>query len=63
MHIAPGCGAEDFELSKEFDLPVVAPLNEDGVYLDGFDWLSGLSVHDVAGDIFISLAGKGCLLS
>ena len=58
VHIAPGCGAEDFQLSKEFDLPVVAPLNEDGIYLEGFTWLSGRSVHDVAPDIFGSLREK-----
>ena len=58
VHIAPGCGAEDFELSKEFNLPVLAPLNEDGFYLDGFDWLTGLSVHDVAEDIFVRLREK-----
>ena len=27
VHIAPGCGAEDFELGVEFDLPALAPLN------------------------------------
>ena len=58
VHIAPGCGAEDFQLSKEHDLPVVAPLNEDGIYLEQFDWLAGRSVHDVAGDIFESLREK-----
>ncbi|MCC6315735.1 MAG: class I tRNA ligase family protein, partial [Thermomicrobiales bacterium] len=41
VHIAPGCGKEDFALSKEFDLPVVAPINEFGVYVDGFGFLSG----------------------
>ena len=30
------------------DLPVIAPLNEFGVYVDGFAWLSGQYVHDVA---------------
>jgi isoleucyl-tRNA synthetase len=58
VHIAPGCGAEDFQLGKEFDLPVVAPLNEDGIYLEGFDWLSERSVHDVATDIFANLREK-----
>ncbi len=58
VHIAPGCGAEDFQLGKEFDLPVIAPLNEDGIYLDGFNWLSERSVHDVAADIFNSLREK-----
>lgn len=61
VHIAPGCGAEDFELSKEHDLPVIAPLTEDGIYLDGFDWLTGRDVMDVAEDIFTSLRDKGIL--
>jgi isoleucyl-tRNA synthetase len=42
VHIAPGAGAEDFKLGKEIGLPVIAPLTEDGHYLAGFDWLSGL---------------------
>ncbi|MHA1992655.1 MAG: isoleucine--tRNA ligase, partial [Candidatus Hodarchaeales archaeon] len=39
VHIAPGCGAEDNELGKKLDLPVLAPLTEDGNYLPefGFD--------------------------
>ncbi len=59
VHIAPGCGAEDFQLGKEFDLPIIAPLNEDGLYIDGFDWLIGRSAHDVAPDIFENLNEKG----
>ncbi|MCA9937573.1 MAG: isoleucine--tRNA ligase [Anaerolineales bacterium] len=59
VHIAPGCGAEDFALSKEHDLPVVAPLDENGVYVDGFGWLMGRSAHDVADDIFADLRQKG----
>ncbi len=59
VHIAPGCGAEDFDLSKEHDLPVIAPLDENGIYVDGFDWLIGRSAHDVAPDIFQNLHEKG----
>ncbi len=55
VHIAPGCGAEDFQLSKEHDLPVVAPLDENGIYVAGFDWLTGRDVATVADDIFASL--------
>ncbi len=58
VHIAPGCGAEDFDLSHEHKLPVLAPLNEDGIYVEGFDWFTGRSVHDVAEDIFMSLREK-----
>ncbi len=59
VHIAPGCGAEDFGLGKEFDLPVIAPLDENGVYVEGFDWLSERDVMGVAKDIFENLNEKG----
>ncbi len=59
VHIAPGCGAEDFELGREFGLPVVAPLDENGIYVDGFGWLSGRMVDSVAEDIFGELREKG----
>src|SRR5262245_56035623 len=48
VHIAPGCGKEDFLLGKEQGLPPVAPLGEDGVFLDGFGWLTGLSAVEPA---------------
>ena len=35
VHIAPGCGAEDFGLGKQFGLPAIAPLDEEGVFVDG----------------------------
>lgn len=41
VHIAPGCGKEDFGLGKEVGLPPIAPLSEDGVYLEGFGELTG----------------------
>ncbi len=59
VHIAPGCGAEDFQLSKEFALPVVAPMDELGIYGPGFDWLTGMSVHEVRQPIFDNLRQKG----
>jgi isoleucyl-tRNA synthetase len=43
VHIAPGCGKEDFQLGKQVGLPPVAPLTEDGLYLDGFGQLTGKS--------------------
>jgi isoleucyl-tRNA synthetase len=61
VHIAPGCGKEDFALSKEFNLAVVAPINEFGVYVDDFDWLTGSYVHEVATPIMRNLEEKGIL--
>ncbi|MBA3627637.1 MAG: class I tRNA ligase family protein, partial [Chloroflexi bacterium] len=48
VHIAPGCGAEDFQLGRALALPVVAPLDEAGHYLEGFGWLSGLDAQGAA---------------
>ena len=47
VHIAPGCGAEDFSLGKEYNLHVLAPLDEFGVYVNGFGWLTGMNVTQV----------------
>jgi len=59
VHIAPGCGAEDFQLSKQYSLPVIAPLDEAGVFVEGFDWLTGRPVQQVAQPIFDNLQQKG----
>ena len=47
VHIAPGCGREDFGLAKEFNLAVLAPVNEFGIYSEGYDWLSGRRAADL----------------
>ncbi|HXK33749.1 MAG TPA: DUF5915 domain-containing protein, partial [Dehalococcoidia bacterium] len=46
VHIATGCGKEDFALGKEYGLPVIAPVDDEGVYVDGFGPLTGR----IAGD-------------
>jgi len=61
VHIAPGCGAEDFQLGREYHLPLVAPLEEEGYFLDGFGWLSGKHVSEVPEPIFEDLKQKGLL--
>jgi len=60
VHIAPGCGKEDFDLLGGLGgFPVIAPLNEAGVYVDGFGPLSGKFAGDVKDDVFASLREKG----
>jgi isoleucyl-tRNA synthetase len=59
VHIAPGCGAEDFQLGKALGLPVVAPLDEAGIFLDGFGSLTGRDVRDVADPIVEHLRREG----
>lgn len=61
VHIAPGCGREDFALSKEFNLPVIAPVDEFGVYIEGYDWLTGQKASNVGQEIAENLAQKGLL--
>jgi len=61
VHIAPGAGKEDFALGKELDLAVIAPLDESGIFIDGFDWLTGRDVADVNEPIFDDLRSKGLL--
>ncbi|MFQ6099478.1 MAG: class I tRNA ligase family protein, partial [Armatimonadota bacterium] len=63
VHIAPGCGREDFELSQEMNLPVIAPIDESGVYEDGYDFLTGKRAQDVAPLVFDSLREKGLLFA
>ncbi len=46
VHIAPGCGREDFHLGKEYNLDTLAPLDEHGVFVEGYDVLTGLEVKD-----------------
>jgi isoleucyl-tRNA synthetase len=59
VHIAPGCGAEDFQLGKALGLPVIAPLDEAGIFVDGFGNLSGSDVRDVADPIIEHLKRTG----
>jgi isoleucyl-tRNA synthetase len=61
VHIAPGCGAEDFVLSEEFGLPLLAPINEEGYFVEGFGWLSGMHVSEITEPIFEDLQRKGLL--
>ena len=59
VHIAPGAGSEDFQLGRENDLPVIAPLDESGVYVNGFGVLTGKSVDEVNPVIFDLLRDSG----
>jgi len=59
VHIAPGAGEEDFDLGQKFNLPVLAPLDEFGIYQSGYGGLSGKSALKVKDEIFCSLKEKG----
>ncbi len=61
VHIAPGCGKEDYELGKEHQLPAIAPIDEAGIFLDGFGPYTGQFAHDVPKAILRSLREKEIL--
>jgi isoleucyl-tRNA synthetase len=61
VHIAPGAGKDDFALGKLHNIPTIAPLDEAGIFIDGFDWLTGLKVGEVNQRIFEDLSNKGLL--
>jgi len=61
VHIAPGCGAEDFQLGQEYGLPMVAPLEEEGHFVEGFGWLTGMHVSEIVEPIFEDLKEKNLL--
>src|SRR5262245_19144999 len=58
VHIAPGCGKEDFALGKEEKLPAIAPIDEEGVYTAGFGELSGKRASQVAEEIIEDLGRR-----
>ncbi|HXF98613.1 MAG TPA: isoleucine--tRNA ligase [Gaiellaceae bacterium] len=61
VHIAPGAGAEDFELARVHDLPVLAPLDEAGRMLPGYGF-DGLGSDEVAEPVIEDLRARGLLL-
>ena len=62
VHIAPGCGVEDFELGQTLSLPQICPINEQGVMLDSCGFLAGKSASDVASLVSQRLKDDGKLL-
>jgi isoleucyl-tRNA synthetase len=62
VHIAPGCGIEDYALAEEKGLPVLSPVDGAAVYQDGYGWLSGRNAAAVAQDIASHLHAAGKLL-
>ncbi len=59
VHIAPGAGKEDFALGKREGISTIAPLNDQGDFIEGFGWLTGLNVYDVNDRIYENLKEKG----
>ncbi len=62
VHTAPGAGAEDFKLGNENGLTPIAPLDQNGIYKEGFGEFTGKSAADVKDMVFESLKEKDLLV-
>ena len=62
VHIAPGCGGEDFELSRVHGLAVLTPVDESGHFYDDYGWLHRLGTTEAADQITGDLAERGFLV-
>jgi isoleucyl-tRNA synthetase len=62
VHIAPGAGTEDFELSREHDLPVLVPIDEEGRMLPAYAPFAGLSTDEVEQPVIEALRDRGLLV-
>lgn len=52
VHIAPGCGAEDFELGQTLGLPNVCPVDESGIFTQNFGFLAGKTTEEARDLVF-----------
>ena len=62
VHIAPGCGAEDFEIGRREELPVLVPVDEAGLFVEGYGELVGHGAHEVPELVVAHLEPGGWLL-
>lgn len=59
VHIAPGCGSDDFKLGKELNLPAISPLNEAGIYAEGYEEFSNKKYSHVNKLVLKDMEEKG----
>ena len=62
VHIATGCGPEDFELGKALGLSVLMPIDEAGRFHDDYGWLHGLSTLEAGDQIVGDLGDRGLMV-
>ena len=63
VHTAPGHGAEDFLTGQKYGLETYAPLDDDGVFLEGLPEYKGKDVFTANPIIVELLRSRGALLS
>ncbi len=63
VHIATGCGVEDFELGRSLGLAVLTPVDEAGHFYDDYGWLHGLSTVEASDQIVGDLSERGFVVA
>lgn len=65
VHMAPGCGDIDHKIGASVGMPVIAPLGDDGRYIDGFGDFTGKEAiaPETATMVFERLKEKGLLVA
>jgi isoleucyl-tRNA synthetase len=61
VHIAPGCGKEDYDLGQEHGLPAVAPIDDSGRFSEGAGPFAGLAAAEAAEAVIGALRERGLL--
>lgn len=61
VHIAPGCGEEDFDLGKKENLTLLAPIDEEAKYVTGYEYFEGLYVKRADALVIDKLTEKNLL--
>jgi isoleucyl-tRNA synthetase len=62
VHIAPGAGTEDFELSRVHDLPVLVAIDESGRMTAEYGPFAGLTTEEVEQPVIDALSERGLLV-
>lgn len=61
VHIAPGCGAEDFELGERLGLAKIMPVDDMGIFLPKFGFMTGKDSHTIKDEVFAELEKRNKL--
>ena len=61
VHMAPAFGADDYEISKQYDLPFLQPVTRGGKFTDEVSDFAGVFVKDADKDIIFKLKQNGNL--
>lgn len=61
VHIAPGCGVEDFELGERLGIPKITPVDQSGIFYEGYGFYTGKCTDEVNEMVFDELEKRNKL--